>query len=94
MDLDAGRRDIPAAPAVGETQLLRSWSGTLAAGCSSGRRTVSMTAVNKIMGVGGGAGRRDKDVRGNDITAEMELCIGPTLGKQMDPVSGAACLHS
>lgn len=53
-----------------------------------------MAAVNKIIGMGGGAGKTDKDVRGNDIKAEMELCIGPTLGKQMDPVSGAACLHS
>lgn len=52
-----------------------------------------MTAVNKIMG-GGSQKGNDKDVHGNDITAEMEVCVGPTLRKQMGPVNGAACLHS
>lgn len=33
-------------------------------------------------------------MRENDITAEMELYIGPTLRKQMELLSGAECLHS
>lgn len=65
----------------------------MANGCIFGRRAVSMTAVNKIMG-GGSQKGNDKDVHGNDITPEMEVCVGPTLRKQMGPVNGAACLHS